>query len=90
MPKRLLSIDSLRERAIEEYALFRDSWLQRRNCQIGEDREKSDDENLPDHLLEEEGPSVPIDAMAMIVPTPAGWVRGEGRVRRAIALQTSA
>ena len=34
----LLSIDSLREGAVDEYALFRDSWLQRRNYQIGADR----------------------------------------------------
>ncbi|HEX7803576.1 MAG TPA: VacJ family lipoprotein [Pseudoxanthomonas sp.] len=69
----LLSIDSLREGAVDEYALFRDSWLQRRNYQIGEDRKKSDDENLPDYLLEEEdNPTVPMDAMPAIVPTPGG------------------
>ena len=69
----LLSIDSLREGAIDEYALFRDSWLQRRNYQIGEDRKKSDDENLPEYLLEEEeNPTVPMDAMPVIVPTPGG------------------
>ena len=69
----LLSIDSLREGAVDEYALFRDSWLQRRNYQIGEDRKKSDDENLPDYLLEEEdNPTVPMDAMPVIVPTPGG------------------
>jgi phospholipid-binding lipoprotein MlaA len=67
----LLSIDSLREGAVDEYALFRDSWLQRRNYQIGDDRKKSDDENLPDYLLEEEdNPTVPMDAMPAIVPTP--------------------
>ena len=69
----LLSIDSLRDGAVDEYALFRDSWLQRRNYQIGEDRKKSDDENLPDYLLEEEeNPTVPMDAMPVIVPTPGG------------------
>ena len=69
----LLSIDALREGAVDEYALFRDSWLQRRNYQIGEDRKKSDDENLPDYLLEEEeNPTVPMDAMPVIVPTPGG------------------
>lgn len=69
----LLSIDALREGAVDEYALFRDSWLQRRNYQIGEDRKKSDDENLPEYLLEEEeNPTVPIDAMPVIVPTPGG------------------
>jgi phospholipid-binding lipoprotein MlaA len=69
----LLSIDSLREGAVDEYALWRDSWLQRRNYQIGEDRKQSDDENLPDYLLEEEeNPIVPIDAMPVVVPTPGG------------------
>lgn len=69
----LLSIDSLREGAIDDYALWRDSWLQRRNYQIGNDRKKSDDENLPDYLLEEEeNPTVPIDAMPVVVPTPGG------------------
>ena len=69
----LLSIDSLREGAVDEYALFRDSWLQRRNYQIGEDRKQSDDEELPDYLKEEEeNPTVPMDAMPVIVPTPGG------------------
>ncbi|NDK38870.1 VacJ family lipoprotein [Pseudoxanthomonas gei] len=69
----LLSVDALREGAVDEYALFRDSWLQRRNYQIGDDRRKSDDENLPDYLLEEEeNPTVPMDAMPVLVPTPGG------------------
>jgi phospholipid-binding lipoprotein MlaA len=69
----LLSIDSLREGAVDEYALFRDSWLQRRNYQIGADRKQTEDENLPEYLLEEEeNPTVPIDAMPAILPTPGG------------------
>ncbi len=69
----LLSIDALREGAVDEYALFRDSWLQRRNYQIGQNRRHSIDENLPDYLLEEEeNPTVPMDAMPIIVPTPGG------------------
>ena len=69
----LLSVDALREGAVDEYALFRDSWLQRRNYQISEDRKKSDDENLPEYLLEEEdNPTVPMDAMPAILPTPGG------------------
>ena len=69
----LLSIDALREGAVDEYALFRDSWLQRRNYQISEDRKKSDDQGLPDYLLEEEdNPTVPMDAMPEILPTPGG------------------
>ncbi|MEO8366544.1 MAG: VacJ family lipoprotein [Pseudoxanthomonas sp.] len=66
----LLSVDALREGAVDEYALFRDSWLQRRNYQISEGHRKSDDENLPDYLLEEEdNPTVPIDAMPAILPS---------------------
>ena len=70
----LLSIDSLREGAVDEYALFRDSWLQRRNYQISADRKASeDDKNLPEYLQEEEeNPTVPMDAMPVIVPTPGG------------------
>ncbi len=66
----LLSVDALREGAVDEYALFRDSWLQRRNYQISEDHKKSDDQNLPDYLLEDEdNPTVPIDAMPAILPS---------------------
>jgi phospholipid-binding lipoprotein MlaA len=70
----LLSIDSLREGAVDEYALFRDSWLQRRNYQISADRKSDDDDkNLPEYLQEEEdNPTVPMDAMPVIVPTPGG------------------
>lgn len=69
----LLSVDALREGAVDEYALFRDSWLQRRNYQISEDRKKSDDQGLPEYLLEEEeNPTVPMDAMPAILPTPGG------------------
>ena len=65
----LLSVDALREGAVDEYALFRDSWLQRRNYQISEDRKNSADENLPEYLLEEEeNPTVPMDAMPAILP----------------------
>lgn len=70
----LLAVDSLREGAVDEYALFRDSWLQRRNYQINDDRKRTaDDANLPDYLLEEEAnPTVPVDAMPIVVPTPGG------------------
>jgi len=69
----LLSVDSLREGAVDEYALFRDSWLQRRNYQIGADRKQHEDTDLPAYLLEEEeNPTVPIDAMPEILPTPGG------------------
>ncbi len=69
----LLSIDALREGAVDEYALFRDSWLQRRNYQIGQDRKSDDDDKLPDYLREEEdNPTVPMDAMPVLLPTPGG------------------
>jgi phospholipid-binding lipoprotein MlaA len=70
----LLSIDSLREGAVDEYALYRDSWLQRRNYQIGGGfRTQDQDQKLPDYLLEEEeNPTVPANAMPVIIPAPGG------------------
>ena len=66
----LLSVDALREGAVDEYALFRDSWLQRRNYQISEDQKRPEDQDLPEYLLEEEdNPTVPIDAMPAILPS---------------------
>jgi phospholipid-binding lipoprotein MlaA len=66
----LLATDSFREGAEDEYALFRDSWLQRRNYQIFGDRQKQPgdpDDGLPDYLLDEEAnPTVPADAMPII------------------------
>ena len=71
----LLPLDSLRDGAADEYALFRDGWSQRRNYQIFGDskREKDQDKDLPDYLREEEdNPSVPADAMP-IMPTDANF-----------------
>jgi len=55
----LLSLDSLRDGAVDEYALTRDAWLQRRNYQIEadlrHDRKHSDDGQQP----------IPVDAMPM-------------------------
>jgi len=63
----LMAIDSLREGATDEYALFRDSWLQRRNYQIQGDREQQGDDSLPDYLREDQdNPTVPADAMPII------------------------
>lgn len=67
---RLFSVDQLREGAADDYALYRDAWLQRRNYQIMSglrDKHKQDD-NLPDYLDEEiENPDVPIDAIPIPV-----------------------
>ena len=63
---RLFSVDSMREGAADDYALYRDAWLQRRNYQImsGLPGKKAREENLPDYLDEEiENPDVPIDAI---------------------------
>jgi phospholipid-binding lipoprotein MlaA len=70
----LLSIDSLREGAVDEYALYRDSWLQRRNYQIGGGfRTQDQGQELPDYLLEEEeNPTVPANAMPVVIPAPGG------------------
>lgn len=70
----LLAIDGMMEGAVDEYALYRDSWLQRRNYQIGNGlRDREADEGLPDYLLEEEAnPTVPANAMPVVIPMPGG------------------
>lgn len=63
---RLFAVDRMREGAADDYALYRDAWLQRRNYQIMSDlRDKQlEDDGLPDYLDEEiENPDVPIDAI---------------------------
>lgn len=52
---RLLAIESMGEGAVDEYALFRDVWLQRRNYQINQStrrKTKQADADLPPYLLE--------------------------------------
>lgn len=62
----LFAVDSLREGAADDYALVRDSWLQRRRYQIFGDRTQQDD-SLPEYLREDsDNPSVPADAMPII------------------------
>ena len=51
----LMAIDGLRDSALDEYAMTRDAWLQRRNYQIQQDRHGGDNEY----------PTVPVDAMPM-------------------------
>jgi len=60
----LLSTDSLREGAIDDYALVRDAWLQRRDFQIGGDTGRAEGD-LPDYLQDEDlpDPVIPMDAM---------------------------
>jgi phospholipid-binding lipoprotein MlaA len=66
----LFAVDSMREGATDEYALFRDAWLQRRRYQIFGDRQKHD-ESLPDYLREDQdNPTVPADAMPGIETMP--------------------
>lgn len=67
----LLSTDSLREGAEDDYALVRDVWSQRRNYQIFGDAQTEGDDQLPDYLLDENNPMVPVDAMP-VVPTDGG------------------
>ncbi|MCD9085165.1 MlaA family lipoprotein [Stenotrophomonas sp. SY1] len=59
MRAQLLSIDSLRDGAVDEYSLTRDAWLQRRSYQIQKDlrrdRKHDDDEQQ----------TIPVDAMPM-------------------------
>ena len=63
----LLSLDSLREGAVDDYALVRDSWLQRRNYQIESHRtpQQPTEDELPEYLQDENTPTVPVDAMPM-------------------------
>ncbi len=70
----LMSVDAMREGATDEYALFRDAWMQRRNYQIvGERRIEGEDDGLPDYLREEDdNPTVPADAMPIIPGAPGG------------------
>jgi len=69
----LLPLDSLREGATDEYALFRDGWSQRRHYQIFGDRDEGKQNDLPDYLREEEdNPTVPADAMP-IMPGDTGF-----------------
>jgi len=65
----LFAVDSLREGAADEYALVRDSWLQRRNYQIFGDRDekKGSDNALPDYLRDDDSnPTVPVDPMPIV------------------------
>lgn len=66
----LMALDSMREGATDEYALFRDGWLQRRNFQIARDsgdKDKNDDSSLPDYLRDDQdNPTVPVDVMPYV------------------------
>ena len=64
----LLSTDSLREGAEDDYALVRDAWSQRRDYQIFGDLRSGNGEDLPEYLHEEEDSTVPVDAMPVQVP----------------------
>lgn len=65
----LLSTDSLREGAADDYALVRDAWTQRRNYQILGDRMNEEtDDSLPDYLRDDDNPLVPASAMP-VMPT---------------------
>ncbi len=69
----LFAVDAMRQGAADEYALVRDAWMQRRNYQIQSDRRRSDENELPDYLLDDEtNPTVPVDVMPIVPlsPTP--------------------
>ncbi|GAB3345684.1 MlaA family lipoprotein [Lysobacter tyrosinilyticus] len=73
MRSQLLSTDSLREGAEDDYTLVRDAWSQRRDYQIFGDRPNEDGRELPDYLREEDDKStVPVDAMPVVVPGGGG------------------
>ncbi|HSM11280.1 MAG TPA: VacJ family lipoprotein [Lysobacter sp.] len=64
----LMSTDSLRAGAEDDYALVRDAWSQRRNYQIFGDRLESGEQGLPEYLLDDSIPQVPAGAMP-VMPT---------------------
>jgi phospholipid-binding lipoprotein MlaA len=70
----LFAVDDMRAGAVDDYALVRDAWLQRRNYQIFGDRdrkEQDEDDSLPEYLREDSGnPTVPVDAMPIIPGAP--------------------
>ncbi|MFC3716218.1 VacJ family lipoprotein [Luteimonas soli] len=67
----LFAVDSMRAGAVDDYALVRDAWLQRRNYQISGDREQKEDDSLPDYLREDSAnPTVPVDVMPIIPGAP--------------------
>ena len=55
----LMAVDSLRDSAVDEYAMTRDAWLQRRSYQIERDLRGGRDRD------QEEQTTVPVDAMPM-------------------------
>lgn len=65
----LMAVDAMREGAVDEYALVRDAWLQRRNYQIF-GNEGAQQEDLPDYLRDLDNPTVPADAMPIIPGSP--------------------
>ena len=67
----LMSTDSFREGATDDYALVRDAWLQRRQYQIFGEDGKQTDEALPDYLRDDnDDPTVPVNAMPGLPTTP--------------------
>ncbi|HEY5850687.1 MAG TPA: MlaA family lipoprotein [Lysobacter sp.] len=68
----LLSTDSFREGAEDDYTLVRDAWMQRRDYQIQGDRMNGDGtDTLPDYLQDDSNPQVPVDAMP-VMPADGG------------------
>lgn len=71
----LMALDSLRDGAADEYALFRDGWMQRRNYQIneGRDEDRTRDQELPEYLRDDvDNPTVPVDVMPYVPGAPGG------------------
>ena len=69
----LMAVDRMREGATDEYTLTRDAWMQRRQYQIFNDRERKDgDSDLPEYLREGTDPYVPVDVMPIVPGAPGG------------------
>lgn len=59
MRSQLMAVDDIRDNAVDEYALTRDAWLQRRSYQIERDLRGGKDRD------QEEQNTIPVDAMPM-------------------------
>ncbi len=75
----LLSMDSMREGAADDYALVRDAWTQHRDYQIRQDMHKKSatqqgDSSLPDYLREPQGEPDQREVPANAIPLPASPV----------------
>src|SRR3546814_12307622 len=74
----LFAVHSMRAGAVDDYALVRDAWLQRRNYQIFAERDQTIEESLSDYLREASAnPTVPVEAIPIIQGHRKSGVQGK-------------